>query len=108
MTAFALALILLGLASLLELAPLPDVANVAMVLSLATAVIVLRTAHRSVDWSVLRATAWGTVPGVALGVMLLGRLDAGLVVALRRLLGLVIVACALAVLMQALVARFVP
>jgi hypothetical protein len=100
MTGFALALILLGLTSLLDLAPLPDVANVAMVLSLANAIIVLRTAHRSVDWSVLRATAWGTVPGVALGVVLLGWLDAGLVVALRLLLGLVIIACALVVLMR--------
>ena len=47
-----------------------------------------------------RATAWGTVPGVALGVVLLGWLDAGLVVALRLLLGLVIIACALVVLMR--------
>lgn len=100
MTGFALALILLGLTSLLQLAPLPDVANVAMVLSLANAIIVLRTAHRSVDWSVLRATAWGTLPGVALGVVLLGWLDAGMVVALRLLLGLVIIGCALVVLMR--------
>ncbi len=100
MTGFALALILLGLTSLLELAPLPDVANVATVLSFANAVMVLRTAHRSVDWSMMRATAWGTVPGVAMGVALLGWLDAGLVVVLRLLLGLVIIACALVVLMR--------
>lgn len=100
MTGFALALVLLGLTSLLDLAPLPDVANVAMVLSLANAIMVLRTAHRSVDWSVLRAIAWGTVPGMALGVLLLGWLDAGLVMALRLLLGLVIIACAVVVLMR--------
>lgn len=100
MSGFALALVLLGLTSLLDLAPLPDVANVATVLLLANAVMVLRTAHRSVDWAVLRATTWGTVPGVALGVVLLGWLDAGLVIALRLLLGLVIIACAMVVLMR--------
>ena len=48
-TGFALALILLGLTSLFELAPLPDVANVATVLSLASAVVALRGARRSLD-----------------------------------------------------------
>lgn len=100
MTGFALALILLGLTSLLDIAPLPDVANVATVLSLANAAIVMRAAHRSIDWSMLRSTVWGSLVGVATGVALLGWLDAALVMVLRLLLGLVIVACAIVVLMR--------
>jgi uncharacterized protein len=100
MTGFALALILLGLTSLLDLAPLPDVANVATVLSLANAAMVMRAAHKSIDWRMLRSTVWGSVVGVAGGVTLLGWLDASLVMVLRLLLGLVIVACAIVVLMR--------
>lgn len=101
MTGFALALILLGLTSLLDLAPLPDVANVATVLSMANAAMVMRAAHKSIDWSVLRSTVWGSVVGVAAGVTLLHWLDATLVLVLRLLLGLVIVACAIVVLRRA-------
>lgn len=100
MTGFALALILLGLTSLFELAPLPVVANVATVLGLANAAIVIRTAHKSIDWPMLRATVSGSVIGVAAGVTLLGWLGAGLVTVLRLLLGLVIVACAITVLVR--------
>lgn len=100
LTGFALALMLLGLTSLFQLEPLPDVANVASVLGLANAAIVLRTAHKSVDWAVFRATVGGTVLGVAAGVGVLGWLNADLVMVLRLLLGLVIVACALVVLMR--------
>jgi len=99
-TGFALALILLGLASLFELAPLPDVANVATVLSLANATIALRGTHHSLDWTMLRATGVGTLVGVAAGVLLLGWLDAQLVIVLRLLLGLVIIGCAIVVLMR--------
>lgn len=100
MTGFALALILLGLTSVFDLAPLPDVANVATVLSLVNAIMVLRTAHKSLDWPMLRGTVWGSVVGVSAGVALLGWLDAGLVVVLRLLLGVVIIACAMVVLMR--------
>jgi uncharacterized protein len=98
LTGFALALVLLGLTSLLDLAPLSDVANVATVLSLGNAAIVMRAAHKSIDWHMLRSTVWGSVVGVAAGVTLLGWLDAGLVIVLRLLLGIVIVACAITVL----------
>src|SRR3569832_888441 len=83
MTGFALALILLGLTSLFNLAPLPDVANAATVLGLANAAIVMRTAHKSLDWPMLRATVSGSVIGVAVGVALLGWLGADLVLVLR-------------------------
>ena len=100
MTGFALALILLGLTSLFNLAPLPDVANAATVLGLANAAIVMRTAHKSLDWPRLRATVSGSVIGVAVGVALLGWLGADLVLVLRLLLGAVIVACAITVLVR--------
>jgi hypothetical protein len=99
-TGFALALILLGLTSLFELAPLPDVANVATVLSLANATIALRGTRHSLDWAMLRATGVGTIIGVAVGVLLLGWLDAQWVIVLRLLLGLVIIGCAIVVLMR--------
>jgi uncharacterized membrane protein YfcA len=100
-TGFAMALVLLGLTGLFDLAPLPDAANVATVLSLASAVVALRTGDkRVVDLPMLRATATGTVFGVAAGVALLAWLSGSVVVVLRLLLGLTIVACAIVVLMR--------
>lgn len=100
-TGFALALILLGLTGLFELAPLPDAANVATVLSIATALVALRGTGRSLDWSIWRPTVAGSLFGVAAGVALLAWLNANVVMALRLLLGLVVVACAVVVLVRA-------
>jgi len=100
LTGFALALVLLGLTSLFDIAPLPDVANVATVMALANAAIVLRGARHSMDWGVLRATVPGSVLGVGAGVVLLSWLNANVVVVLRLLLGLIIVACAVIVLLR--------
>lgn len=100
-TGFAMALVLLGLTGLFDLAPLPDAANVATVLSLASAAVALRTGDkRTVDAPMLRATAAGTVVGVAAGVALLAWLSGSVVAVLRLLLGLTIVACALVVLLR--------
>jgi uncharacterized membrane protein YfcA len=101
LTGFAMALILLGLTGLFDLAPLPDMANVATVLSLANAAIVLRGARKSMDWPMLRATAMGSLFGVAAGVLLLGWLNANVVMVLRLLLGIVVIACAIVVLVRA-------
>jgi hypothetical protein len=100
LTGFALALVLLGLTSLLHIAPLPDVANVATVLSLANAAIVLRGARHSMDWGMLRPTVAGSVFGVGAGLLLLGWLNTNVVVVLRLLLGLIIVACAIIVVVR--------
>jgi uncharacterized protein len=100
-TGFAIALILLGLTSLFELAPLPDVANVAMVLSLASAAIALRGTRRSLDWAIWKPTVTGSVFGYGAGVALLGWLNSNVVIALRLLLGLVVIACAAVVLFRA-------
>ena len=99
-TGFALALILLGLTSLFELAALPDVANVATVLSLASAAIALRGTGQSLDWPIWRATVTGSVFGYGLGVALMAWLSANVVVLLRLLLGVVVIACAVVVLVR--------
>ncbi|MEJ8837519.1 TSUP family transporter [Ramlibacter sp. AN1133] len=99
-TGFALALILLGLASLFELAPLPDVANVATVLSLASAVIALRGTQRALDRAIWKLTVSGSVFGYGAGVALMAWLNANVVVVLRLLLGVVVIACAAVVLLR--------
>lgn len=99
-TGFALALILLGLTSLFELAPLPDVANVATVLSLASAAIALRGTGKSMNREVVQSTVTGSVFGVGAGVILLAWLNANVVLVLRVLLGLVVIACAVVVLVR--------
>lgn len=99
-TGFAMALVLLGLTGLFQLVPLPDAANVATVLSLASAAIALRSSRRLVDWRALRATVSGTVVGVPLGVALLSWLHTNVVMALRLLLGLVVIGCAIVVLVR--------
>lgn len=101
LTGFAQSLILLGLVGLFNLAPLPDVANVCTVLSLASAAVALRGPHKAVDWKILRSTAVGTVIGVPAGVALLAWLDANVVMLLRLLLGVVVIACAIVVLLRA-------
>ena len=76
-------------------------ANVATVLSFASAAIALRGARRSVDWAALRATTAGTLlGGVPAGVVLLAWLHANVVMALRLLLGLVVIGCAIVVLLR--------
>jgi len=99
-TGFALALILLGLTGLFNLAPLPDVANVATVLALANAAIQLRGTRKSLRWAVWRDTVSGSVFGVAAGVALLAWLSANVVMVLRLLLGLVVIGCAIIVLVR--------
>lgn len=99
-TGFALALILLGLTSLLHLAPLSDVANVATVMSLASAAIALRGTRRSLDRGMWRSTVTGSVFGIAAGVALMAWLQANVVMLLRLLLGVVVIACAVVVLVR--------
>ena len=100
-TGFALVLILLGLTSLFELAPLADVANVGTVLSLASASVALRGPRKALDTAALRATVSGSVFGIAAGVTLLAWLQANVVVVLRLLLGIVVIGCAIVVLVRA-------
>ncbi|MEJ8825851.1 TSUP family transporter [Variovorax humicola] len=103
LTGFAFGLILLGLVGVLHLAPLADAANVASVLTLVQASVVLRGSRKSIDLATLRDTALGSGVGVVIGVFLLGWLSGNVVLLLRVLLGITILACA-----TALVARSAP
>lgn len=100
LSGFAFALVLLGLAGLLELAPLADLANVATVLALANALVALRGAHRQLDVPAFRDITLGGIAGILLGVVLLGWLSVNVTLALRLLLGLTVIACAVVVLME--------
>jgi uncharacterized protein len=99
-TGFALALILLGLTSLLEIATLADIANVATVMSLSTAAVALRGSRKHLQHDIFRPTVLGSLFGVAAGVALLAWLSANVVLVLRLLLGVVVIACAVIVLVR--------
>jgi uncharacterized membrane protein YfcA len=101
LTGFAFALVLLGIGSVLQLAPLADLANVATTLSLASAFIAARETRKQVDFAILRQSIAGYLPGVILGVLLLAWLSANVILVLRLLLGMTIIACAVSVLMKA-------
>jgi len=94
LTGFALALILLGLVGATELFPLPDVVNVASIITLVNAALFLyrRRALRLERplWPVLLSSMAGTVLGVAALAWMMGNAYE----VLRLLLGLSIVACA--------------
>ncbi|WP_298929453.1 TSUP family transporter [uncultured Ramlibacter sp.] len=100
LTGFAFALILVGLAGVFELAPLPDAVNVATVLSLASAFVALRGARKWIDLQMLRDTSMGSLLGVVAGVLLLGWLSTNVVALLRVLLGLTVIGCALVVFLR--------
>jgi hypothetical protein len=105
LTGFAFALVLLGLAGMFHLAPLPDLANVATVLALANAAMALRGSARTLDFAAFRDIAIGSALGVATGLLLLDWLSANTVIALRLLLGLTVIACAVVVLLEAAALR---
>lgn len=105
LTGFAFALILLGLAGVLELAPLADLANVATVLALANALVALRSPGRAMDVPAFRDVSLGGMAGILLGVLLLGWLSVNVTQLLRVLLGLTVIACAVVVLMEKAVLR---
>lgn len=94
MTGFALALVLLGLVGATDLFPLPDVVNVASIITLVNAALFLyrRRALRLERrlWPVLLSSMAGTVLGVAALAWMMGNAYN----VLRLLLGLSIVYCA--------------
>lgn len=98
LTGFAFVLVLLGLAGLFDLAPLADLTNVATTLSVMSAAATLRRSGRMLDRAAYRDALAGCALGVIAGVLLLGWLSANVMTALRVLLGVTIVACAIAML----------
>jgi len=100
LTGFAMGLVLLGLVGALHIVPLTDAANVASVLAIANAWIVLRGPNGMYDRPAWRDTLVGSLAGVVIGVALLHWLSGSVVSVLRVLLGLTILACAVLLLMQ--------
>jgi hypothetical protein len=94
LTGFAFGLILLGLVGLMDVAALPDVANVVGVLVLVNAIGMFRAARPELDRAVMRPVLWAGLPGILVGVLSLGWLSQNVVAWLKLLLGLTILACA--------------
>ncbi|AZY49871.1 sulfite exporter TauE/SafE family protein [Bordetella avium] len=101
MTGFAFGLVLLGLASLFALAPLPDMSNTVSILTLINALVAIGRNRPQVDWSLLRPALCSSLIGVALGVAALGFIDSGTSIWLQWLLGLTILGCAFMLVLQA-------
>ena len=101
LTGFAFALILLGMVSVLRLASVPDAANAATLLTLANTVSYLRLHPLKPQWRVVQPAIVPSLIGVAVGVALLAWLSSNAALALRGILGIAIVACALLLLFSA-------
>jgi uncharacterized membrane protein YfcA len=89
-TGFGLAMIVMGLAGALELAPLPTLAAVISLMSVANSLVALPGKLQHIDWRAAGAALLGIVPAVAVGVLLLEYLSGTASNLLLLLLGLVI------------------
>lgn len=101
LTGFAFGLILLGLVSVLRLASVPDAANAATLLTLANTVSYLRLNPLKPQWRVVKPAILPSLLGVAGGVALLAWLSSNAALALRGVLGVAIVSCAVLLLVSA-------
>jgi uncharacterized membrane protein YfcA len=100
LTGFALSLILLGLVAMFGVAPIADAANAAMILSLVNAWSYFRFSRQPPAWGQLRPVIASHLVGVALGVSILAWLSGVALEGLRFLLGVSIVGCAVALMLQ--------
>jgi len=100
LTGFAFSLVLLGMLAMFELVPVIDAANAATVLTLMNAVSFFRLHRLQPEWRVIKPAILPSLVGVAAGVALLTWLSGNSVQWLRGMLGLAIVACALALLLD--------
>ncbi len=94
LTGFAFGLVLLGTVGLLQLAPVADATIAVSVVALANAAQMGRRGMSHLHAPTLLPTLAGSLVGVVAGVMLLGWLSDRWTAALRPLLGLTIVGCA--------------
>lgn len=96
LTGFAFGLIFLSLMATLDLASVPDAANVATVLTLVNAVTYFHSHRQAPPWRLMRPALASSCVCVVAGLALLHWLSTAAAQALKGLLGLAIVACALA------------
>ncbi|MDQ8032730.1 hypothetical protein CEG14_18670 [Bordetella genomosp. 1] len=100
MTGFAFGLVLLGLAGLFSLAPLPDVSNTVSILTLINALVAMGRGRPQVDWAMLRPALLSSLVGVTAGVYALEWISGSMAIVLQWLLGLTILACATLLVMR--------
>lgn len=100
LTGFALGLIVLGTATLLDLASIPFIAAVVSMISLVNGAWVLGRHPREIEWRQVGWITLGLAPMIAVGMALLAYLDTTLPMFLRQLLGAVIVAAAVLLFMR--------
>lgn len=100
LTGFALGLIVLGTAILLQLSSIPFIAAVVSMISLANGLWVLGRHPREIEWHQVGWITLGLTPMIAVGMALLAYMDTTLPILLRQLLGGVILAAAVILLMR--------
>lgn len=94
LSGFAFGLLLLSLTSLLDIAPMQDVAIVISMMTLANFLTVFGWRWPALDWKRLMPVLGSSLVGVTAGLWLLHTLSGSMNVLLRILLGLTIVVCA--------------
>jgi len=89
-TGFAMGLLIVGGATILNVAPIAFTAAVVSLLSLLNAVLVLRHSHKFIDWRIVTAISVAMLPSIAAGIYILAMLSGAEATMLRRILGLAI------------------
>lgn len=95
LTGFALALVLLGLVGLTDLVPLPDAINAVTVLIVVNAAVFLYKRRPLRIEPAIKPAVIASIGGTLVGMALLGFIAAHALHALRALLGVCVIACAL-------------
>lgn len=91
LSGFALGLTVLGVVTVLDLAPIAFTAAVISIVSLLNGLWVLRKQHQEVHWKILLLIGAGLMPGVAVGLEILDHLDTHSPVMLKAILGCMLV-----------------
>ena len=90
LTGFGLGIIVMGATSGFGLAPVPTIAAVVSLFTLANSAVALPGKLQHIDWRAARAGTFGILPAIPAGVLLLEYLSASASNVLQLLLGLVI------------------
>lgn len=86
-TGFGMGMIVMGVTSGFDLAPMPLIATVISLLTLVNSGVALPGRLHLIDWPAARAVLFGVVPSIVAGVMLLDYLSASSSMVLKFLLG---------------------